>query len=122
MKVEYFFVAIALGLATPAAAEMSVGTFVGKADALKAKGILAMASSDIGLLKAEVQSAGTAYRARLAADQAAKRPVHSCPPPKGSVTMQSDELIAHFRTLPAATGVNDGFAALMKKKFPCARK
>ena len=39
--------ALALLVAVPASAEMSVATFLAKADALKAKSMLAMGSSDI---------------------------------------------------------------------------
>jgi hypothetical protein len=98
---------------------MSVADFLGRADALKAKGIAAMFSSDIALLKAEVTSAATAYRA----DVAAGKPPKSCPPPKGSVKMDSDELMANFRTIPASqratTSVRAAFANYMAKRFPC---
>jgi lysylphosphatidylglycerol synthetase-like protein (DUF2156 family) len=110
--------AAALGLiAAPAHAEMSVGTFVVKADALKKKGMMAMMSSDVGLLKKEMGAATLAYRNDIKAARATGRPPHSCPPAKGS--MNSDDLIAHFRTLPANTGIKAGFYALMKKKYPC---
>jgi hypothetical protein len=112
--------AAALALMLPVAANaMSVADFLGKADALKAKGMMAMFSGDISLLKAEVQSAATAYRA----DVVAGRPPKSCPPPKGSVKMDSDELMANFRTIPAAqqktTSVRTAFANYMAKRFPC---
>jgi hypothetical protein len=64
---------LALTLAVPALAaggEMSVATFLAKADALKARGIMALGSSDIGLLRAEGQAAGEAYRARLESERA----------------------------------------------------
>jgi hypothetical protein len=109
--------------AVPASAEMSVATFLTKADALKAKGMMALMSSDIGLLKKEVQSAGVAYRSQIDSDKAAKRPPHSCPPPKGTVKMGSEELIGHFRGIPAAqrpnVSVKTAFYGMMKKKFPC---
>ena len=112
--------AVALVSMVPVAANaMSVAEFLGKADALKAKGMMAMLSSDVGLLKAEVQSAAAAYRADIAAGRLPK----SCPPPKGAVKMGSDELIANFRTIPAAqqkvTTVREAFANYMAKRFPC---
>lgn len=110
-------------LATPAHAEMPIATFLAKADALKAKGMLAVMSSDIGLLKKEVQTAGKSYRARIDGDKATGRVPHSCPPPKGAVKMDSEELIGHFRNIPqpqrATTNVTAGFYSLMKKKYPC---
>jgi hypothetical protein len=112
--------AAALMLMVPVAANaMSVADFLGKADALKAKGMMAMFSSDVSVLKAEVQSAATAYRADLAAG----KPPRSCPPPKGSAKMDSDELMANFRTIPApqraTTSVRAAFANYMAKRFPC---
>ena len=51
--------------ANAATGDMSVATFLAKVDALKAKGPMALFSSDIGLLKNEAYAAGRAYRARL---------------------------------------------------------
>jgi hypothetical protein len=98
---------------------MTVAEFLGKADALQARGFTAMFSSDIGLLKAEIKSASTAYRA----DVDAGRPPRSCPPPKGTVKTSSDELLAAFRTVPVADrtklSVRAAFANYMVKRFPC---
>ena len=107
-------------LALPATASaMSVADFLAKADALNAKGMAAMFSSDIGLLKAEIAAASTAYRA----DVAAGKPPRSCPPSKGSVKLGSDELIANFRTIPtpqrATISVRTAFTNYMAKRFPC---
>jgi hypothetical protein len=98
---------------------MTVAEFLGKADALQARGFAAMFSSDIGLLKAEIKSASTAYRA----DVNAGRPPRSCPPPIGTVKTSSDELLAAFRTVPVAErarlSVRAAFANYMAKRFPC---
>ena len=116
--------AIALLICSPAisaAGDMKVDTFLAKADALKAKGMLALASSDIGVLKAEGKAAGEAYRARIKSDKAKKLPPHSCPPAKAA--LKSDDLLAHFRTYSAAQrkqiSVNAAFADMMKKRYPC---
>lgn len=118
---------LALGLAcmsVPAASapgDMRISTFLQKADALKEKGMLALASSDVGLLKSEGKAAGEAYRARIKSDKANKRPAHSCPPAKAA--LKSDDLIAHFRTYSAAQRqqitVKAGFADMMQKRYPC---
>jgi hypothetical protein len=66
-----------LTLSVPALAaggEMSVAVFLAKADALKAKGVMALGSSDIGLLRSEGQAAGLAYKARLKAEPVPARP------------------------------------------------
>ena len=107
--------------AVAAAGDMKVETFLAKADALKAKGMMALASSDIGVLKAEGKAAGDTYRARIKADKAKKLPPHSCPPAKAA--LKSDDLLAHFRTYNAAqrqqVSVRTAFADLMKKRYPC---
>jgi hypothetical protein len=113
-------IAAGCAFALPATASaMSVADFLAKADALKAKGMAAMFSSDVGLLKAEIAGASAAYRADLAAG----KPPRSCPPPKGSAKMSSDELIANFRTIPApqraTTSVRTAFANYLTKRFPC---
>ncbi len=105
--------------AAPASAEMSVGTFVSKGEALKAKGMTAMFSSDLKVLQSELKKASTIYRARLDQDKAAGRPAHSCPPAKGKASLNSDEVMGYFKTLPANTGLYGGMAGLMKKKYPC---
>ncbi len=119
-KIAFVVVAVVMAIA-PAQAEMSVATFLAKADGLKAKGVMAMMSSDIGLLKDEMKVATTAYRTQINADKAAGRTPHSCPVPKGK--MDSDELMAYFRTIPAARqpkiSVKTAFFGMMKQKYPC---
>ncbi|WP_374135609.1 hypothetical protein [Sphingomonas sp.] len=111
-----------LALAAPATAAMTVNEFLAKADALKAKGILAIGSSDIALLRQEIATASDVYRAGLAAQVAAGKKPSSCPPPKGTAKIGSDDIINEFRALPAAkrkTSVNAAFAAFMTKRYPC---
>jgi hypothetical protein len=105
------------------AQNMPVSLFLAKADALKAKGAMALFSSDIGLLKSEVQAAGLAYRAERKASEARGNPPEICRPEKAGV--DSDELMASFRTIPAPlrakTTVKQGLIALLRKKFPCPK-
>ena len=90
-------------LVLPASAQaMSVAEFLAKANALKAKGFLAIGSSDIKLLRTEVERASDAYRSDLASAKAAGRAPHSCPPPKGKAKIGSNELMAEFEAIPAA--------------------
>jgi hypothetical protein len=115
-------IALLAGTAAMAApGDMNVTTFLAKADALKAKGIMALASSDVALLQAEGKAGGVAYRQRLKADAAAKRPPHSCPPAKAAVN--SDEFLKHLRSYPepmrANTSIKTATADLMKKRYPC---
>lgn len=108
-------------VAVPAQA-MSVAEFLAKVNALKAKGAMAMFSSDIGLLKQEVEGASAAYRGDLAAATAAGRKPSSCPPPKGQAKIGSSELIAAFEKIPPAQrniSVKAAFATMMQQRFPC---
>lgn len=104
-----------------ASGDMKISTFLAKADALKAKGIMALGSSDIAVLKSEGKAAGDAYRARIKSDKAKNLPPHSCPPAKAAV--KSDDLLLHFRSYSAAerqqVSVRHGFADMMKKRYPC---
>lgn len=114
--------ALAAALSVPAQAAMSVATFLAKADALKAKGIMALGSSDIKLLQQEMQAVGGQYRADIKAARDAGKTPHSCPPATPQ-KMKSDELLAHFRAVPpekrGSTSVKTAFYDLMKKRYPC---
>lgn len=110
-------------LVLPASAQaMSVAEFLAKANALKAKGFLALGSPDIKLLRGEVETAANAYRADLRAARTAGRAPHSCPPPKGQAKIGSKEVMAEFEAIPAAQrgmSVKTAFYAMMKKRYPC---
>ncbi|MFL6861719.1 MAG: hypothetical protein ACJ8DZ_01820 [Allosphingosinicella sp.] len=105
-----------------AASAMPVSTFLQKADALQAKGMLALFSSDYGLLKKEVTDASGQLRAeRLAARAAGRRPAYCPPEQQGS--LDSRDLLAAFRAIPPAlaarTQVKDALRALLARKYPC---
>jgi hypothetical protein len=110
-------------LLLPASAQaMSVAEFLAKANALKARGFLAIGSPDIKLLKSEMEGVANAYRADIRSARAAGRTPHSCPPPKGKAKIGSKELMAEFEAIPAAQrgmSVKSAFYAMMKKRFPC---
>jgi hypothetical protein len=113
----------AIALAAPVLAapgDMSVAAFLGKADALKAKGAAALFSSDIKVLRSEGQAAGEAYRARLNAERTAGKP-SSCPP-KGT-KVNSDKLIAFLRTYPEAVrprvSMKQAMADYFIRTYPC---
>ena len=116
-------IGVACALLIPVAASaMTVAEFLGKADALKAKGLLAVGSPDIALLRQEIMRASDAYRGGLAAQIAAGKKPSSCPPRKGTAKVSSDDIIADFRALPPArqrASVQDAFAAFMSKRYPC---
>lgn len=121
MRIVHLAIAATVISAAPLAANttaMSLATFLSKAEKLEKKGPLALFSGDLKILKREVNGAADSYKAQI---KAAKRTAHSCPPKGGS--MDSDELLAHFRSYPAVarakTTVKVGFFDLMKKKYPC---
>lgn len=101
---------------------MNIATFIAKVNALKAKGISAMFSSDIGVLKSEAMGAGQAYKARLAQERASGRP-SSCPPQ--GTKMKSDQFMAHLESYPAAarqsTSLKQAIADMFSKKYPCGK-
>lgn len=117
------FLVAALAVVVPIGAlhAMTVAVFLEKADALQARGMMAMFSSDIGLLKGEVTSAGAALRAETAAARRAGRPPAFCAPER--VRMSSNELLAFFRALPPAQRqrleVRDAMRFYMVRRFPC---
>lgn len=115
------FVPALMLLALPAAASaMPISTFLTKADALEKKGPMALFSSDLKLLTGEVrQSAQALLVERAAAEKAGRKP-ETCIPPK--ISLGNAEVLAHFRSIPPARrgmSVKDGFAEMMRKKYPC---
>lgn len=122
MKRAVFLLSLAFASAPALAApgDMSVATFIAKADALRAKGPLALLSGDINLLKAEGTAAGQAYRARLAQERTSGKP-SSCPPQGARIT--STELLAHLNAYPAParprTTMRTAMADYFVRKFPC---
>ena len=114
----------AIALALPAAAkdgDMPLPTFLEKASSLESRGPLALFSSDLKLLEKEVKGSAADYRAQLEGDAKAGRRPDACPP-KG-MAISSDELLAHFRSIPASRRqrmtVADGFRHFIRTRHPC---
>ncbi len=109
-------VAMALMAAAPAPA-MTVQAFLDKADALKAKGMMALFSPDIGVLKNEFMAADKGWR-----DQAATARPPVCPPPKGA-KIDSDQILAMLRAIPPGErtrlSVADGLNRQMNARYRC---
>ena len=125
MKIALIITASTLSIfATSASAQnMPVSTFLAKADALKAKGPLALFSSDIGVLKKEVEAAAVSYRGDRKAAQTAGQKPEVCPPDK--FKLNSDDMLASFRAIPVAerprTNVKQAWVMMMKQRFPCPK-
>ena len=100
---------------------MTVAVFLEKADALERRGVTAMFSSDLRLLKAEVKSAGAALKAERNRRRASgQRPVY-CPPER--IPIKSSDLLAHFRSIPPAQRqrmeVRDALRLMLVRRYPC---
>ena len=106
---------------TGTADAMDVATYLGKVEALRAKGMAAMFSSDVQVLQSEVTTSSAALkRERLAALKAGRRPAY-CPPDPASLSQQ--EIFAALTAVPPArrarTQVKDALKAAFVRKYPC---
>ena len=121
MNRKLLLAALAVVVPVGALHAMTVAVFLEKADALQARGMAAMFSSDIGLLKGEATSAGAALRAETEAARRAGRQPAFCAPER--VRMSSTELLAFFRSIPPAQRqrleVRDAMRFYMVRRFPC---
>lgn len=120
---KHMIFAAALLACVPGTAQaMTVAEFLAKTTALKAKGIFAIGSSDIGVLKTEMQAVAADYRTDILAARTADRKPHSCPPPKGQAKLSSTEFIADLERIPVAQrgmSMKAAFYAMMKRRYPC---
>ena len=99
---------------------MPVATFLAKADGLKKRGPFALLSSDYGKLKAEVNNSAKALGAEQSAARKAGRKPATCMP--NNISIGTDELLDHFRSLPPARQAGTVKAALLSfvnRKYPC---
>lgn len=119
MKPIRWMAAVVL-FALPAGAQaMDVRTFLAKTNALKAKGIFAMGSPDIDLLKGEMTSVMRDYRADTAAAQKAGKPL-ACPPQ--GAKMSPGELLTGLEAIPPAQrgmSVKAAVYQIARKRWPC---
>lgn len=99
---------------------MPVSTFLAKAEVLKKRGPFALLSSDYGKLKAEVDNSAKALgREQSAARKAGRQPA-TCMPSK--ISIGTDELLDHFRSIPRAQqgmSVKAALLTFVDKKYPC---
>ena len=111
---------IALTVAAPASAGMTVGTFVTKANALRANPLTAIASPDLPLLRAQAQAATRELKADRDARKAAGKPPIACPSQGQSIGIM--EMLDGLAALPAADRklpLKDGYAKVIAKHYPC---
>ena len=115
-----FVVLAGLAMASPAAAKMTVGTFVAKANALRANPLTAIASPDLQLLRAEAQTATRELKAERDARKGAGKPPIACPPQGQSIGIM--EMLDGLAALPPADRklpLKQGYAKVIAKRFPC---
>ena len=126
---RYGFLALAAVIvAVPAVAQrapMSVQTFLDKVEALKKKGVMAMFSSDVGLIKTEMQTVSQQMQAEKKAREAAGKPPIACPPKNdGKTRMGAEEFLAALRAIPPAQrgmSMKDGLTRVIVAKYPCRK-
>lgn len=122
MRLPLVFLTLAAAMATasPAAAAMTVGTFVARANALRDQGFAAMLSPDFQVLKEEARQAKRQLKADSAARVAAgKRPI-ACVPDGESIGIE--DMLDELARLPAADQrrpLKDGYARVLGRRFPC---
>jgi hypothetical protein len=99
---------------------MPVSTFLAKAGGLEKKGMMALFSSDIRVLKKEIQQSALAVRnEQIGARKAGRRPA-SCMP--DSIKLNSKELLDYLRSIPApqrAMPIRQAFQGFASRKYPC---
>jgi hypothetical protein len=109
-----------VGVAMPASAAMTVGTFLARANALRDQGPMALMSPDLPALKAEAKAATNQLKAERAARAAAGKPPIACVPEGESVGIMDmldglNELPASYRKRP----LKDGYARVLANLYPC---
>ena len=125
MRSTWLAMAVAIAVFPLSAQAMTVNQFLGKIDGLKAKGIGALFSPDIGLLKSEMRGVVADYQADVKLARVEGRTPPGCPPEKDNsgAKFGKDEFIDELRALPPARrgmSVKSAFYAMMRKRYPCA--
>jgi hypothetical protein len=123
MRVRALALAGALLTVPTLAPAITVAEFLAKAEALKAKGMMAMMSPDLPVVRGEMQAATTAYRTDVDAARAKGGTDLGCPPPKGQAKINSDTIMADLAAIPKAaqarTTVKAALYDVMRKRYPC---
>ncbi|MDY1009811.1 MULTISPECIES: hypothetical protein [unclassified Sphingomonas] len=108
------------GMAMPASAAMTVGTFLARANALRDQGPMALMSPDFPALKAEAKAATTQLKAERATRAAAGKPPIACVPEGESVGIM--DMLDGLSDLPASyqkRPLKDGYARVLANLYPC---
>ena len=111
---------MALAAAAPVSAKMTVGTFVTRANALRANPLTAFSSPDFAVLRTEAQSATAQLKADRDTRRAAGKPPIACVPEGQSIGIT--DMLDGLAALPAADQrlpLKDGYAKVIAKRYPC---
>lgn len=115
-------IAVGALMLSSGATAMPVSTFLAKADALKAKGALAMFSGDLKLLMNQVKADAASIRQERLAAKVAGKPTAFCPPEQGS-KMSDKDVLAAMQAVPAAerarTDSRTALKAFLVRRYPC---
>ena len=111
--------ALAVGIAAPAHAAMTVASFLTRAAPLRANPLMALMSPDYPVLKVEANQATHALKADRAARAAAGKPPIACIPDGQSIGIMDmlnglDALSAADKKLP----LKDGYAKVIARTYP----
>jgi ABC-type glycerol-3-phosphate transport system substrate-binding protein len=112
--------AMALALAAPASAGMTVSTFLAKAAPLRANPFTALTNPDYQVLKAEADAATRQLRAEGTARKAAGKTPIACMPEGEKIGIL--QMLGGLDTLSAAEKklpLKDGYAKVLAKTYPC---
>ena len=99
---------------------MTVGTFVAKANALRADPLTAFTSPDFATLRTEAQTATAQLKAEREARKAAGKPPIACIPEGESIGIT--DMIDGLAQLPArdqSLPLKEGYARVLAQRFPC---
>lgn len=111
---------LAVGIAAPAHAAMTLAEFLTKANALHAKGAMAIFSSDLKPVMNEMRSSFDQLKVEGERRKAAGLPPRACPPK--DTKLDSKQLLAMLNAIPPAErgiSVKDGLLRAMSQRFPC---
>lgn len=112
--------AVALFAAAPAASRMTLAEFLPKANALEAKGAMALFSRDLKPVMTEMKAVSAEMKAEAEQRRAAGLPKRACPP--AGTKLDSGQMLAMLNAIPPAergVSVKDGFLRAMAARFPC---
>jgi len=118
---RFLWLFVLIVLPVTALQAMTVAVFLEKADALERRGMMAMFSSHLRLLKTEVKGASQALKAERDRRRASGQPPLYCPPERAR--MKSDDLLAHLRSIPPAQRqrmeFRDALRLMLVRRYPC---